>query len=188
MLLARSHDAAAVSIGLASGPPCGLQSVQALKIPALQLTEIAVTNNFEITTADAAQPEQQSGANIQGMTPQPSTSAEAIHKKHGRRALTPTPDNKAAMPHPLTVKGSIPSSKVTSALGGGTKTEAVLKKLRSTKGATIRSISDATGWQAHSVRGFLSGTVKKKLGLNLVSEAAKDGIRRYRIVPVTQSA
>ncbi len=62
-----------------------------------------------------------------------------------------------------------------------TKAETVLKRLRSAKGATIAALCEATGWQAHSVRGFLSGTVKKKLGLNLVSEIAKDGARRYRV-------
>lgn len=60
------------------------------------------------------------------------------------------------------------------------KTEIVLKKLRSAKGATIESLMEATGWQAHSVRGFLSAVVKKKLGVTLVSEIGKDGTRRYR--------
>ena len=63
-----------------------------------------------------------------------------------------------------------------------TKSDALLKLLRSSKGATIAAMMEATGWQAHSVRGFLSGTVKKKLGLNLASETGKDGARRYRIV------
>lgn len=62
------------------------------------------------------------------------------------------------------------------------KTELVLKKLRSAKGATLLQLCEATGWQAHSVRGFLSATVKKKLGLDLASDAGKDGIRRYRVV------
>ncbi|MER9375910.1 DUF3489 domain-containing protein [Mesorhizobium sp. M0491] len=63
-----------------------------------------------------------------------------------------------------------------------TKTDIVLKKLKSAKGATIQTLMDATGWQAHSVRGFLSGTVKKKLGHELLSDTGKDGQRRYRIV------
>lgn len=65
--------------------------------------------------------------------------------------------------------------------GGPNKADLVLKKLRSAKGATIAMLMQATGWQAHSVRGFLSATVKKKLRLNLVSDIGKDGTRRYRI-------
>ena len=56
-----------------------------------------------------------------------------------------------------------------------------LAKLKSAKGATIQVLMNATGWQAHSVRGFLSGNVKRKLGLPLVNEIGKDGQRYYRI-------
>lgn len=62
-----------------------------------------------------------------------------------------------------------------------TKADIVLKKLRLARGATIESLMEATSWQAHSVRGFLSAVVRKKLGLTLVSEVGKDGVRRYRI-------
>ncbi|AWC21315.1 hypothetical protein CO731_00764 [Aminobacter sp. MSH1] len=66
-----------------------------------------------------------------------------------------------------------------------TKSDIVLKKLCLAKGATMETLMEVTGWQAHSVRGFLSGTVKKKLGLTLLSEAGKDGVRRYRIDDTT---
>lgn len=62
-----------------------------------------------------------------------------------------------------------------------TKTEAVLKALWRKRGASLADLQEVTGWQAHSVRGFLSGTVRKKLGRTVISEVGKDGVRRYRI-------
>ena len=62
------------------------------------------------------------------------------------------------------------------------KAEIVLKKLRLARGVTVAQIMELTGWQSHSVRGFLSAVVRKKLELNLVGEVGKDGQRRYRIV------
>ncbi|MBS0472434.1 MAG: DUF3489 domain-containing protein [Proteobacteria bacterium] len=61
------------------------------------------------------------------------------------------------------------------------KHEAVLTLLRRKQGASLAEIQSATNWQAHSIRGFLSGTVKKRLGLKLQSSKAKDGERRYAI-------
>lgn len=52
--------------------------------------------------------------------------------------------------------------------------------LRRKEGATVAAIRKTTGWQEHSVRGFLAGVVRKKLGLNLVSSES-DGKRVYRI-------
>ena len=61
----------------------------------------------------------------------------------------------------------------------------VIKMLRRKSGATIDDIVAETGWQPHSVRGFFSGIVKKKLKLPLVSEVGKNGVRRYRIAAAT---
>jgi hypothetical protein len=64
---------------------------------------------------------------------------------------------------------------------GATKHDQVLALLRAKRGATISALAKATGWQPHSVRGFLAGVVKRKLGLSLVSEKTDAG-RIYRIV------
>jgi hypothetical protein len=62
-----------------------------------------------------------------------------------------------------------------------TKQERVLTLLSQAEGATIEEMIQATDWQQHSVRGFLAGTVKKKLGFSLTSLKPSDGVRRYRI-------
>jgi len=63
----------------------------------------------------------------------------------------------------------------------GSKTAKVLDLLKRSGGATLQELMKATGWQAHSVRGFLSGTVGKKMGLAVPSTKAEDGERTYSV-------
>ena len=62
-----------------------------------------------------------------------------------------------------------------------TKQARVLALLRRSSGTTIATVRRSTGWQPHTVRGFLAAVVRKKLGLRLESEKT-DGERVYRIV------
>jgi hypothetical protein len=80
---------------------------------------------------------------------------------------------------PASRKRSAPASS-RSAAGPDTKHARIIAMLRTPAGATIAAIMTATDWQQHSVRGFLAGVVRKKLGLNLISEQTDKG-RVYRI-------
>jgi Protein of unknown function (DUF3489) len=73
------------------------------------------------------------------------------------------------------------------AVRSGTKQSAAIEMLRSPNGATIAALTRATGWQSHSVRGFLAGVVRKRLKLDLES-AVVEGIRVYRITAEQGSA
>ena len=64
----------------------------------------------------------------------------------------------------------------------GTKQALLIDLLKRKKGATIEEIVEATGWQLHSVRGAISGALKKKLGLTVTSDPVEKRGRVYRIV------
>jgi hypothetical protein len=66
----------------------------------------------------------------------------------------------------------------------GTKQETLIAMLRAEGGATIDEMAAATGWAAHSIRGVLSGALKKKLGLAVTSEKVAGRARRYRLPAV----
>ncbi len=63
----------------------------------------------------------------------------------------------------------------------GSKAATVLELLKRPGGATSQELQKATGWQPHSVRGFLSGTIRKKMGLEVISAKGADGERSYSI-------
>jgi hypothetical protein len=63
----------------------------------------------------------------------------------------------------------------------GSKTAKILDLLRRPGGASAKELLKVTGWQPHSLRGFLSGTVGKKMGLALMSTKGEDGQRVYSL-------
>jgi len=99
----------------------------------------------------------------------------------------------AAMPRKRKMDAARPRRKAQTASTGApkrrsapaqTKQDLVIQMLRRQSGVTIDDIVTKTGWQPHSVRGFFSGLVRKKLSLPLVSDVGKDGVRRYHIAAV----
>ena len=107
----------------------------------------------------------------------PKTTPRATSAKRARNvAPKKGKSGKKAKPAKKATKGA------TKAKGArdGSKAAKVLDLLKRPDGATAKELMKASGWQAHSVRGFLSGTVGKKLGLTVVSTKGEDG-RSYSI-------
>lgn len=78
------------------------------------------------------------------------------------------------------------SNEQTSIVREGSKLETILSLLRSREGATLEQLTKATGWQPHSVRGVMSGMIKKKMGLAIRSEKLK-GVRTYKLLQSANS-
>jgi hypothetical protein len=73
------------------------------------------------------------------------------------------------------------AAKKAGAARDGSKAAKILDLLKRPEGATLAAIMKATDWQAHSVRGFLSGTISKKMGLKVASTKSDNGERTYSI-------
>jgi hypothetical protein len=97
-----------------------------------------------------------------------------------KRAHVATAKGKAAKKAKVPKKAPKAAKKEGGA-GDGSKAVKILELLKRPEGATLAELMKASAWQAHSVRGFLSGTVSKKLGLIVTSTKAEDGERNYSV-------
>ena len=112
------------------------------------------------------------------------TAAKPARKKTSRPVREPT-KRRATLPSSLALAGGV----VSAAAGANKRTNKqtkLLDLLRCPAGATIAALSNASGWQQHSVRGFLAGVVRKKLGLEWASAVEADQ-RIYRIIAAKQA-
>jgi len=115
-------------------------------------------------------------------TPKPATKGTAAPRKP-RVAPERASAGKKATPAKKGSQGkkAAKPAKKESAAREGSKTERVLELLKGPGGATLNDLMTATGWQRHSVRGFISGALGKKMGLEVVSTKREDGERVYSI-------
>ncbi len=109
----------------------------------------------------------------------------AAHRAHvapsqARSGKKATPAKKAHTGVTSAKSAKSPQKKATGARQGS-KTAKVLDLLRRSGGATGKELMKATGWQAHSVRGFLSGVLGKKMGLTVRSTKTEGEERRYSV-------
>ena len=121
------------------------------------------TGTSQVTGAEKAKPGKKTrvapkGAHVATKTAKPATKAKA--------------SKKPALAH-----------KKSGAARDGSKTAKVLDLLKRPDGATLKELMKATGWQSHSVRGFLSGTVGKKMGVAVTSVKGEAGERTYSVKP-----
>jgi hypothetical protein len=108
----------------------------------------------------------------------PKKARVAARKPHV--AASKAKSGKKASPAKRAAKGAKAGNKAAGARQGS-KTAKVLDLLKRPGGATTKELIKATDWQPHSVRGFLSGTVGKKMGLAVASTKGEDGERSYSV-------
>jgi hypothetical protein len=106
----------------------------------------------------------------------------AVASRRANVAPVKTKSARKATPAKKAHKGHTkPEAAEPKAARGGSKTAKILALLKRPDGATSKELIKATGWLPHSVRGFLSGTVRKKMGLTVTSTKGEDGERTYSV-------
>ena len=114
--------------------------------------------------------------------PPPKATQKASVAKRARHVVpAPTKASRKAGPAKKAPKGRTKAKPAKPEARSGSKTAKILDLLKRPGGATAKELMKVTGWQPHSVRGFLSGTVGKKMGLIVTSTKGENGERTYSV-------
>ena len=118
-----------------------------------------------------------------GAKPRSKRRSKSTAKKASKARKSPDTAPQAPRVAPKKAKAGKRASKAKKPVTArqGSKTAQILELLKRPGGATLKGIMAKTGWQAHSVRGFISGTLGKKLGLAVESVKREDGERTYSL-------
>ena len=126
----------------------------------------------------ASSTEETGTAQVTAAGDQPKATKKArVARQRAHAAPKKAKSGKKASPKKKAPKGA---QKATGSRAGS-KTAKVLDLLKRPGGVTAKELMKITGWQPHSVRGFLSGTVGKKMGLAVTSTKGEDGERSYSV-------
>ena len=101
--------------------------------------------------------------------------------KAARTAPTPAQDGTSVAPKKAKAAKQTTTKDAAPTARDGSKKAIVLALIRRTDGASLKEITAATDWQAHSIRGFISGCLGKKMGLTVESFKRPDGTRAYKL-------
>jgi hypothetical protein len=144
----------------------------------------AVINRRGETTMTMLTTEEQTAQAGTGTAQEQKTNTKAsVAPRKPHVAPSKAKSGKKTTPAKKGAKGAKRAKVPTKATGArhGSKTEKVLDLLKRPGSVTAKELIKATGWQPHSVRGFLSGTVGKKMGLAVTSTKSEDGERSYSV-------
>jgi hypothetical protein len=137
-----------------------------------------ITTAEETATAQATAADDQPKASKKANVAKRARNVAPSKAKSGKKA---SPAKKAAK-GAKQAKGARPGKAAKEkGVREGSKTEAILALLKRPGGATTKELLKLTSWQPHSLRGFLSGTLRKKMGLMVTSAKGEDGQRSYSV-------
>jgi hypothetical protein len=170
--------------------PSQFPAASAATSPVLRLRRIPITIHLQfqrirvidvVTAVITAK-----GESIMTSTPETGTATAEERKatkkaRAGARGAHVAPAKAKSAKKAKATKKTPKAAKEAGAAKEGSKTAKIIDLLKRPDGATLAEVMKAAGWQAHSVRGFISGTLTKKMGLTDLSTKGETGERSYSI-------
>jgi Protein of unknown function (DUF3489) len=114
-------------------------------------------------------------------TPAAPEQPKAAKKAAGAKPARNVAPGKAESGKKATPAKKAPKAAKEKGVREGSKTETILGLLKRPEGASAKELLKITGWQAHSLRGFISGTLGKKMGLSVTSTKGENRERTYSV-------
>ena len=145
------------------------------------MTTSTIEEKTQVTAAPGPEPKPTAKATKRKPVGTPANAKSAKKATRTKKGADTAPQAPAVAPKKAKAGKRASKSEKPAQARQGSKTAQILDLLKRPGGATLKGIVAATGWQAHSVRGFISGTLGKKLGLAVESVKGENGERTYSL-------